>query len=306
MQATGDGVDGAGAAAGAGAGLARRLAMPALAVIALGAFFARRLHRLPERPAGATRAGWIMSDASDGRSLPTGASRAARRAALLLALAAAMFVLQQIGISTAMALAARLAPAPTEMAAAARTQGLGAIGLVVAQLPVLAAAALLVSRPGARRGREALLGLLAMAAAWPVVATTAMVAIALRARFIGEPTDPIGHEVLRLILDDGSGAWRLALIGYAVIGAPVVEEVLYRGLLQQAGRAIGLSPWSAIAATSALFAAAHWSVVAPPALAALVVLGLLFGWLRERTGGLTSPIVAHAAFNVANLVIATA
>ena len=54
-------------------------------------------------------------------------------------------------------------------------------------------------------------------------------------------------------------------------------------------------------ATQALFAMGHLVSLQPWRLGTFFP-GLLFGWLRERTGGLAAPIVLHA---LSNLFIAT-
>ena len=41
-------------------------------------------------------------------------------------------------------------------------------------------------------------------------------------------------------------------------------------------------------------------------LTSLAVLSCCFGWLAERTGSLVAPVAAHVAFNLGNLVVATA
>lgn len=75
--------------------------------------------------------------------------------------------------------------------------------------------------------------------------------------------------------------------------APIVEELAFRGLLYGwlAGR---WGPGVAWFVSSVAFAAAH----AELAHAVLVLpLGLLFGWLRWRTGSLWPSLVAHIANN---------
>lgn len=254
--------------------------MPTLAGVALAAVVAFRWYRLPKR------------------------SERPRAAMTLLVLAALMILLQQIGVAVGATLAGSLSTSTEGIAASARTQAFGAIGLLVAQLPIVAALLLLAPRRDRRPLRESVLGIAALVVVWPIVTTSALMAIWFRHAVTGEATRAIGHETLRTIVDGDAGAWRFVLAGYAVLGAPLVEEVLYRGLLQPAFRSVGFGPWSAISGVSLLFAVAHVSVVDPPALVALVVLGAVFGWLRERTGGLMAPIVAHAAFNAANLLIA--
>ena len=87
----------------------------------------------------------------------------------------------------------------------------------------------------------------------------------------------------------------LFLISLLVMGllAPVVEELVFRGLLfgWLAGRWGG-----AVAAgvSSLVFAAAH---LEPAHIALVLPLGLLFGWLRWRTGSLLPSMVAHIVNN---------
>jgi membrane protease YdiL (CAAX protease family) len=54
--------------------------------------------------------------------------------------------------------------------------------------------------------------------------------------------------------------------------------------------------------TQALFAAGHL-VTLQPWRVGTVFPGLLFGWLRERTGGLAAPVVAHALSNLLILAL---
>ena len=88
------------------------------------------------------------------------------------------------------------------------------------------------------------------------------------------------------------------------------EELFYRGYLQTAwartapGRGasvLGARLGAGFLATQALFAMGHLVSLQPWRLGTFFP-GLLFGWLRERTGGLAAPIVLHA---LSNLFIAT-
>lgn len=86
----------------------------------------------------------------------------------------------------------------------------------------------------------------------------------------------------------------LALAG-AVIGAPVAEELVFRGLIFTAIRGQWGYAW-ALGLSSAVFAAMHFD---PTGVYALLVLpsAVLLGWLREKTGGIYAPILVHATFN---------
>jgi membrane protease YdiL (CAAX protease family) len=101
----------------------------------------------------------------------------------------------------------------------------------------------------------------------------------------------------------------LALVLQLLVVA-LPEELFYRGWLQTAWARLaperGLSVLGArlghgFFGTQALFAAGHL-VSGQPWRLATVVPGLLFGWLRARTGSVVAPIVAHA---LSNLLILT-
>ena len=98
---------------------------------------------------------------------------------------------------------------------------------------------------------------------------------------------------------DSSRAGAFALFFLVVtVGAPVVEELTYRGL----GFAL-LAPfgtWVAIIATGVLFGLAHGLFVALPV---LTIFGIAIGWLRARTNSIYPPMLLHATFNGAALIL---
>ena len=144
----------------------------------------------------------------------------------------------------------------------------------------------------------------ALAITWPIVNAVGWAAA--RIAFLGthEPTDPVAHETLHLLLASPRDAWFAVMVVLVTLVTPVVEEVMYRGLIQDAARRVGLGPWPAILATSFVFASMHWQNTAPHAVAGLFVLSLGFGWAFERTGRLVAPIIMHVLFNAGNLAIA--
>ncbi|MGA1036840.1 MAG: CPBP family intramembrane glutamic endopeptidase [Ilumatobacteraceae bacterium] len=95
-------------------------------------------------------------------------------------------------------------------------------------------------------------------------------------------------------LVDAAGGWRtVLLVMVVVVGAPLVEEMVYRGLLQRSAAAKFGPLWGLIAA-SVFFGAIH---LRPVELPGLTVAGLVFGFMLLKTGRLGSAIVTHAAFN---------
>lgn len=101
------------------------------------------------------------------------------------------------------------------------------------------------------------------------------------------------------------GWWDLALGQLLVVALP--EEAFYRGYLQTAlergwasrrvrllGARLGLG-W---VVTSAIFAVGHFLALPHPSRLAVFFPALVFGWLRERTGGIGAAVVFHAMCNL--------
>lgn len=92
----------------------------------------------------------------------------------------------------------------------------------------------------------------------------------------------------------------MAAMFFAIaIAAPVVEELLFRGLLQNA-LAKYVPIWGAILLSSLLFALVH---LQPYAVPGLMSLSIAFGYLYHRTGSLRTNIILHMANNVLALVM---
>ena len=87
----------------------------------------------------------------------------------------------------------------------------------------------------------------------------------------------------------------------ALLLAPVVEEMLFRGILYPAVKQFG-HPRLALWGTSLFFALIHANVMT---FTPLLVLSLLLTWLYERTGNLLAPVSAHMLFNLANYLLLT-
>ena len=108
------------------------------------------------------------------------------------------------------------------------------------------------------------------------------------------------HALLEFI-HRANPVWLVIAIITAVILAPLAEELFFRGLFQSMFRRLFNHPWWAILATSAIFAAAHYTQ--PKDLLALFVLSVVIGYNYERTGRLFSPILIHSLFNATNFII---
>ncbi len=109
-----------------------------------------------------------------------------------------------------------------------------------------------------------------------------------------------GHLALRLPPD----LPLKAVLQLLVVALP--EELFYRGYLQTSwsrgapGRSVavlGARLGAGFLWTQLLFAIGHLVMFQPWRLATFLP-ALWFGWLRERTGGLAAPVVAHALSNL--------
>ena len=90
----------------------------------------------------------------------------------------------------------------------------------------------------------------------------------------------------------------IVLILIVGIGAPIVEEIFYRGLLQRSlERRFGV--WPGILGSALLFGASHFQLLQLPA---LVLFGIVLGLLAQRTGRLAAPIAAHIVFNMTTVL----
>ena len=93
----------------------------------------------------------------------------------------------------------------------------------------------------------------------------------------------------------GDFGWSVVVV-LAVVGAPLVEELLFRGLVQGAfSRRVGAVP--AIYITAIIFSFAHIFNEGPAAPLLILPGGLILGYLRHRTGRLAAGMIAHATFN---------
>lgn len=98
----------------------------------------------------------------------------------------------------------------------------------------------------------------------------------------------------------------------AIVLAPVVEELIYRGVLFQGLRA-SIGVWPAIVLSGAIFGFVHLETVLQDGrfvatglipMAGIALVGAFWAWALHRTGSLIVPIVGHAAFNAIAVTLA--
>jgi len=107
------------------------------------------------------------------------------------------------------------------------------------------------------------------------------------------------EERARGLADMASGPWIVLLALVVVVGAPIVEELVYRGFIQ-----IGLAP--RIGATASLLVTAAWFTLvhlSPPEFPGLFAFSLVLGLCAARTGRLGMAVAAHVAFNATGLLL---
>jgi membrane protease YdiL (CAAX protease family) len=99
-------------------------------------------------------------------------------------------------------------------------------------------------------------------------------------------------------MEAGLGLFGVMLI--IIIGAPLFEEIVFRGFIQPAMvRSLGLTP--GIALTAGIFAIIHGPNL--HAVGPVFVLGLVLGWLRHRTGTVTAPMILHVVNNAGAMLL---
>ena len=100
---------------------------------------------------------------------------------------------------------------------------------------------------------------------------------------------------------EGTAGW-IVLALLLVVGAPFVEELFFRGLIQGAfTRRVGTV--SAIFVTAVIFSFAHVLNEGPFAPLILFPAALILGYLRLRSGKLAPGMVAHSTFNALAFVL---
>lgn len=139
---------------------------------------------------------------------------------------------------------------------------------------------------------------------------------------IGAVTGPVvllgSLALVGALVGDGTGDWvyrrdadtslltRAALgpsmIVYAVLLAPLAEELAFRGIALGCLIARGWSPVAAAVLTSAGFAVIHLQYT-PAAMVPVFITGLYLAWLRVHSGSMAVPIAAHISANAVSMAV---
>ena len=136
-------------------------------------------------------------------------------------------------------------------------------------------------------------GFAAVTAAWAPVFLVLLISSPLR-------TTERQHPMLRLLQENPSPENILGVILAAAILAPLVEELLYRVILQ-GWLMQHLSPSWAIAVSATIFALVHGF----PDSLAIFPLGIILGATYHLRRSYWSIVIAHALFNAVNISLVT-
>ena len=144
---------------------------------------------------------------------------------------------------------------------------------------------------------------------WPLIITTIILTMFFGQRIWGQEYQMQQHQELELITEYSQLPLRIIIVVVAVIVAPLIEELLFRGLVQTMLHSVlenlkfeiqnsklrsGGPAWLAIAISSGLFTTMHAN---PGHWPALFVLGMCLGYAYEKSGSLLRPIFIHSFFN---------
>jgi len=105
-------------------------------------------------------------------------------------------------------------------------------------------------------------------------------------------------------LSDAAGRPAVVLFAFMLaFGAPIVEELAFRGLVFAGLRKRGFSPLVTIVLSALVFALFHFE---PARILVVAGIGLVLGYLRWRTGSLGAGMVAHGVTNLPAAVLVAA
>ncbi len=103
----------------------------------------------------------------------------------------------------------------------------------------------------------------------------------------------------RELVDKATGPGVALLVLMVVVAAPLAEELFFRGLTLRALES-RMGRRTALVASAVLFGLTHLQLLQLPA---LVMIGLVCGWLAQRDGRLGRAVWAHVGFNAVTVLV---
>ncbi|UCH51867.1 MAG: CPBP family intramembrane metalloprotease, partial [Chloroflexota bacterium] len=144
---------------------------------------------------------------------------------------------------------------------------------------------------------------------WPLMMAAITITMLIGKLIFGPEYEISQHEQLEMLSAYSQWQIRVLVFIIAVVIAPVLEEMIFRGLFQTVIRSLletrssGLEgrnyAWIAIFMSSGLFSIVHGNV---PHWPALFLLGICLGYAYEKSGSLFRPIFIHAFFNAVTIL----
>ena len=144
---------------------------------------------------------------------------------------------------------------------------------------------------------------------WPLMMAAITLTMFIGKFVFGPEYQMSQHEQLELITDYPRWQLRILIFIVAAVIAPVLEEMMFRGLFQTVIRSLletrdwklegRYHAWIAIFISSGLFSMVHGNV---PHWPALFLLGVCLGYAYEKSGSLFRPIFIHAFFNAITMI----
>ena len=152
---------------------------------------------------------------------------------------------------------------------------------------------------------------------WPLITAAIILTMFFGELIWGREYQMQQHQQLKLITEYSQLPPRILIIVVAVVIAPLLEEMLFRGFFQTTIRSYldahrsslvarvtghgsrATNCWLAIAISSGLFTAIHADTGHWPA---LFVLGVCLGYAYEKSGSLFRPIFIHSLFNAVSII----
>ena len=98
----------------------------------------------------------------------------------------------------------------------------------------------------------------------------------------------------------GGRGWIVLMAVLAATVIPVIEEVVYRGLLWSALEKRGMGELAVLIVSSVIFAVMH---LEPARFPILFALGIALGYGRTRTGRIGSSVAAHIFLNSTGMIV---
>ncbi len=162
------------------------------------------------------------------------------------------------------------------------TQGLDGLGLKIKSIPA-----------------DLAIAFVNLLTVWPLILITLNLTKFLGKLIIGPQFQLEAHQELEIIKNYPQLSIKISVFVLAIVIAPILEEMIFRGLFQTAIRSYIIRPWPSIIFSSLIFISIHNN---PKHWPALFVLALCLGYSYEKSGSILRPIFIHSIFNASAII----